>query len=58
MAKTETNKFSRLLTLAREADVIPWEWVVDETREAERISAWDDPQDFASAVIRSYRRDY
>ena len=58
MAKTETNKVSRLLTLAREADEIPWEWVVDETREAERISAWDDPQDYARAVINSYRRHY
>ena len=58
MAKTETNKVSRLLTLAREADEIPWEWVVDETRDAERIAAWDDPQDYARAVINSYRRDY
>jgi hypothetical protein len=58
MANTETNKVSRLLTLAREAGAIPWQWVVDETREPERVNAWDDPQDYARAVINSYRRDY
>jgi hypothetical protein len=58
MAKNETNKVSRLLTLAREANVISWEWIVDETRAAERVAAWDDPEDYARAVINSYRRDY
>jgi hypothetical protein len=58
MAKSETNKISRLLTLARENDEIQGEWIVDETREAERISAWDNPQAFAGAVVSSYRRDY
>src|SRR5207248_7015785 len=58
MAKTETNKISRLLTLARENDKIPWPWIVDETRSAERISAWDDPTQFARSVVTSYRRDY
>jgi hypothetical protein len=58
MAKSETNKISRLLRLARETGQIPWEWIVDESREAERISAWDNPQDYARAVVRSYRRDY
>ena len=58
MAKSETNKISRLLRLARENNEIPWEWIVDETREAERISAWDNPQAYAHAVVKSYRRDY
>jgi hypothetical protein len=58
MAKSETNKISRLLTLARENGEIPWEWIVDETREAERVSAWDNPRDYAQCVARSYRRDY
>ena len=51
MAKSETNKISRLLRLARENNEIPWEWIVDETREAERISAWDNPQAYAHAVV-------
>jgi hypothetical protein len=58
MAKSETNKISRLLTLARENGEIPWEWIVDETREAERVSAWDSPRDYARCVAKSYRRDY
>jgi hypothetical protein len=58
MAKSETNKVSRLLRLARENGEIPWAWIVDETREAERVSAWDNPQTYAKAVVRSYRRDY
>jgi hypothetical protein len=58
MAKSETNKVSRLLRIAREHCDIPWEWIVDETREAERVSAWDDPQAYARAVVKSYRRDY
>jgi hypothetical protein len=58
MAKSETNKISRLLTLARENGEIPWSSIVDETRSPERISAWSDSQGYAQAVIRSYRRDY
>jgi hypothetical protein len=58
MAKSETNKISRLLTLARENGEIPWEWIVDETRKAERVSAWDNPRDYAKTVAKSYRRDY
>jgi hypothetical protein len=58
MAKSETNSVSRLLRLARERGEIPWAWVVDETREAERVAAWDNPQAYALAVVRSYRRDY
>jgi hypothetical protein len=58
MAKNETNKISRLLRIAREHGDIPWEWIVDETGGAERISTWEDPQAYARAVVRSYRRDY
>jgi hypothetical protein len=47
-----------LLVKAREEDIIPWAWIVDETREMERISTWDDPAQYARAVARSYRRDF
>ena len=33
----------RLLKEAREQGIIPWEWIVDETRAIERVSTWDDP---------------
>jgi hypothetical protein len=57
MARNETNRVSRLLTDAREAGRIPWGWIVDETREPERVSAWDNPSDYAETVKRAYRRN-
>ena len=48
----------RLLKEAREQGIIPWEWIVDETRELERVSTWDDPAEYARCVARSYRRDF
>ena len=57
MSKNETNRVSTQLTWARENDVIQWSWVVDETRDAERISAWENPESYVDTVSRSYRRD-
>jgi hypothetical protein len=57
MSRAETNRVSVQLTWAREHGIIPWSWVVDETREVERVSAWDDPAAYIEAVKRSYRRD-
>lgn len=57
MGKNETNKVSKQLTWAREENIIPWEWIVDETREPETVSAWQDPAAYVEAVKRSYRRD-
>lgn len=57
MKKTETNKVSVQLTWARENGVIPWHWIVDETREPERVNAWDNPAQYVESVKRSYRRD-
>ena len=58
MAKNETNKISRILARARENGEVPWKWIVDDSREPERVSAWSSPQTFAQCVINSYRRDY
>ena len=57
MAKKETNRVSRQLTWARENDVIPWSWIVDETRAPERPGTWADPEAFADAALYSFRRD-
>lgn len=57
MAKAETNKVSTQLTWAREQHIIPWSWVVDETRQAEYIDAWENPEAYADTVRRSYRRN-
>ena len=58
MTKTNTNKVSRLLVDARETEVIPWEWIVDETRAPETISTWTSPQRIFEAAARQYRFDY
>jgi hypothetical protein len=58
MTKAHTNRVSRHLTDARETERIPWEWIVDETREAERIATWADPAAYADIVQRGYRRDH
>jgi hypothetical protein len=57
MAKNETNRVSAQLARAREEGLIPWGWIVDEAREPERVSAWEDPAAFIATVQRSYRRD-
>jgi hypothetical protein len=58
MSTNEMQKVYRLLRLAREQGDIPWEWIVDETRELERVSTWSDPEAYARTVAQSYRRDF
>jgi len=57
MEKRETNRVSTQLRDAREAGIIPWEWIVAETRAPECVSAWKDPAQYVKAVVRCYRRD-
>lgn len=58
MSTNEMQKVYRLLRIAREQGDIPWEWIVDETRELEKVSTWKDPAAYARTVARSYRRDF
>jgi hypothetical protein len=57
MARHNTNRVSAQLVDAREQGRIPWHWIVDETREAERAPTWKNPAAFTQAASRSYRRD-
>jgi hypothetical protein len=57
MGRASVARVSRLLVDAREQEMIPWAWVVDETRDVERIATWEDPAAYQGVVIRSYRRD-
>jgi hypothetical protein len=54
----EMQRVYRLLKDAREEGIIPWDWIVDESRELERVASWDDPEQYARCVINGYRRDY
>ncbi len=58
MGKNATGMVSKQLVWAREQGIIPWEHIVDETREAERISSWDDPESIINAAFSGYRKDY
>src|SRR5215469_9909595 len=58
MARTEMQRVYRLLKEAREEGTIPWDWIVDETRELEQVATWDSPEAFVSHMHRSYRRDF
>ena len=58
MSKGSTSQVSRNLVWARETGQVPWGWLVDETREAERISTWNNPDQIIDAAVRGYRRDY
>jgi hypothetical protein len=58
MATNEMQRVYRLLKEARERGIIPWGWIVDETREVERVSTWANPAKYARAVAQSYRRDF
>jgi hypothetical protein len=58
MSKGETNKVSDDLTLARDEGVIPWHWIVDNSRKIRRVSTWRDTADFGETVVRAYRKDF
>ena len=44
-------------TTEEPANTIPPEWMVDETRNPEVVSVWDDPVDYIETVKEAYRRD-
>lgn len=58
MTRRAMARVYRLLLIARERGIIPWSWIVDETRSIERVSTWDDPAAYAYDVARCYRRDF
>ena len=58
MAKTNTQKISRLLVWAREEGLVPWESIVDESRQMERASQWRDLESYGRVIEASYRRDF
>lgn len=58
MSKKTTDKVGTQLVDARESGQLPWEWIVDETREAETVASWDSPETIIGAAVRQYRKDY
>ena len=58
MGRSDMQRVYRLLKEAREENIIPWRWIVDEAREFECVPSWNDPEEFARSVSRQYRRDF
>jgi hypothetical protein len=58
MAKNHTNAVGTQLVWARENHYLPWDWVVDETRAAERIASWKNPESIIRDAIGQYRKNY
>jgi hypothetical protein len=58
MSRADMQRVYRLLKEARELGIIPWEWIVDETRGIERVPTWANPEYYAQCVADSYRRDF
>jgi hypothetical protein len=57
MERKEMQRVYRLLKETREQGIIPWEWIVDENRGLERVSTWDDPDDYARRNQQPHRVD-
>jgi hypothetical protein len=52
------SNVSRMLVYAREKGIIPWSWIVDETRQATRIANWNGLSDFGEDIVSFYRKDF
>jgi hypothetical protein len=57
MSKNSTARVSTVLTTARERGMIPWDWIVDETREIAGWATWDDPDRFLAETQDRYHKD-
>jgi hypothetical protein len=55
IAKSRTNCVGVQLLYARENELIPWQWIVDETRHVEGWPGWDNKEEFKLVSLRSYR---
>jgi hypothetical protein len=58
MKKNDMQRVYRLLKRAREQGIIPWEWIVDETRSLEKRATWDNPDQYMRTLQRAYQREF
>ena len=58
MKKNAMQRVYRLLRDAREQDLLPWDWIVDESRQLEKTASWNNPDDYTRTMINAYRREY
>src|SRR3954471_19263432 len=58
MSVKSTKKVSGHLKTAREQRMIPWGWIVDETRQIRGWEGWSNPDAFVREQLNGYRRDW
>jgi hypothetical protein len=58
MAKENTQKISRLLTEMREEGILPWEYIVDDSRSIEGNGGFTDLKEYARIIRNGYTRDF
>lgn len=49
---------SRMIVIAREKGVIPWGWIVDDTRREKYFPKWNGLEDFGEHVVSQYRSNF
>src|ERR1700732_4363757 len=49
---------SRMIVIAREKGIIPWSWIVDDTRNEKYFPKWNGLEDFGERVVSQYRKDF
>ena len=52
MFKKHVANVARLLVVAREKEMIPWEWIVDETRGVESVATYKNVAEFGESMAR------
>src|SRR5437773_5482700 len=57
MGSNETKRVSKHLTWARQNEVVPFEWIVDEAREIEKAPTFKSADSLLRGVRKMYRRD-
>jgi hypothetical protein len=57
MAKNDVDRVGAQLVYAREEDIVPWEWVVDETRSVERVECWRDLEHHLDDFCKEHLKD-
>jgi hypothetical protein len=58
MEVKNTQKISRPLVQGREDGLIPWEWIVDDSRRMEGDGHFADLEEYGRVIEKSYRRDF
>jgi hypothetical protein len=60
LPSTDKEHYNRLKAVAkrlREADILPWRWIVDGLRQMYKPSSWSGLADFAETTRNCYRKD-